>query len=582
MLIQTCLTTPTTGCGAGANSVGAALAAAQSTFQTAHTALAGAAIPASSFGGTAVAPPVVTPTPTTTGIGFYVRTDVPGTAVYLNGAASYECSWSGCPTGVSCGIKITGTDNGTVTTWQMPSSAPGVLPVVYVPTVFAITPNATGGFTYTYQNSGAGTYSPVASWAAATAGDNAGYCTVGGVPYGNTTVTPTPVTPTPVTPTPVTPTPVTPTPVTPVLECQGNGSVVCLKTDGTLIGVGAIYGGSTEPIPFGVLPYPIPAFSGVSTFDSNINFYIAVKTDGTVWTWSPSNVFGNVSAYPWVSPPSIVSGVVGAVDAKAGTDHAIVLKADGTVWAFGNNDVGQFGDGTNNTPANLSISQVVPGLTAVRAIAANAGGSMALKTDGTVWTWGSNMSGQLGDPNMVNSIPTTPLTFLTSFRFTPGIVTGLTGVVAIASRSNHSLALKSDGTVWAWGGNSGGQLGRGQLGGTLINTSIPVQVAGLAGVVAIDAGYLSSVAVKSDGTGWTWGVNKWYGQLGNGTLIYSSIPVQVPGLTGVVAVYAGGTEMIAKKSDGTIWTWGNDPITLHHVGVIGNVLNTLPVVLTGF
>ena len=124
-------------------------------------------------------------------------------------------------------------------------------------------------------------------------------------------------------------------------------------------------------------------------------------------------------------------------------------------------------------------------------------------------------------------------------------------MVAIAGGDSHSLALKSDGTVWAWGYNGCGQLGD----GSTTNRLTPVQVSGLTGVVAIAGGGSHSLALKSDGTVWAWGCND-YGQLGDGTTTNRLTPVQVSGLTGVVAIAGGGAHSLALKSDGTVWAWG--------------------------
>ena len=149
------------------------------------------------------------------------------------------------------------------------------------------------------------------------------------------------------------------------------------------------------------------------------------------------------------------------------------------------------------------------------AIAGGGVHSLALKSDGTVWAWGRNDWGQLGDGSMTN-------------RLTPVPVSGLTGVVAIAGGGVHSLALKSDGTVWAWGGNSSGQLGD----GSMTNRLTPVPVSGLTGMVAIAGGELHSLALSSDGTVWTWGYNV-YGELGDGsTTIVRATPIPVTWIPG--------------------------------------------------
>jgi Regulator of chromosome condensation (RCC1) repeat/Carboxypeptidase regulatory-like domain len=134
-----------------------------------------------------------------------------------------------------------------------------------------------------------------------------------------------------------------------------------------------------------------------------------------------------------------------------------------------------------------------------------------LKGDGTVWAWGSNSNGQLGNGTTTDSS-------------TPVQVSGLSGVTAVAAGSAHAIALKGDGTVWAWGSNSNGQLGN----GTTTDSSTPVQVSGLSGVTAVAAGSAYTIALKGDGTVWAWGSNS-NGQLGNGTTDSLS-PVPVPGL----------------------------------------------------
>ncbi|MCL1885444.1 MAG: Ig-like domain repeat protein [Dehalococcoidia bacterium] len=218
-----------------------------------------------------------------------------------------------------------------------------------------------------------------------------------------------------------------------------------------------------------------------------------------------------------------------------GYDHSLALKSDGTVWAWGRNNYGQLGDGTTT---NRSLPVQVSGLTDVIAIAGGNYHSIALKSDGTVWAWGRNDLGQLGDGS-------------TTDHYTPVQVSGLTNVIAIASGYDHSLALKSDSTVWTWGRNSAGQLGD----GTFTNRSNPVQVSGLYGVLSIAGGGAHSIALKNDGTVWAWGRNN-YGQLGDGTTTDRETPMQVSGLTGVIAIASGYVHSLALKSDSTVWTWG--------------------------
>jgi len=217
--------------------------------------------------------------------------------------------------------------------------------------------------------------------------------------------------------------------------------------------------------------------------------------------------------------------------------HTCALKSDGTVWCWGDNEYGELGDGTTterHTPVQVS------GLTNVVAVAPGSVHTCALKSDGTVWCWGDNYYGQLGDGT-------------TTERHTPVQVSGLTNVVAVTVGSLHTCALKSDGTVWCWGFNGAGELGD----GTTTDRHTPVQVSGLTNVVAVTVGFVHTCALKSDGTVWCWGYNH-HGELGDGTTTDRHTPVQVSGLTNVVAVEAGGGHSCALKSDGTVWCWGDN------------------------
>jgi uncharacterized repeat protein (TIGR01451 family) len=297
---------------------------------------------------------------------------------------------------------------------------------------------------------------------------------------------------------------------------------------------------------------------------------LVLKNDGTIWAWGDNQMsqLGNGSTLD--SPiPVQVSGLTSVTEVAGGMGtFSLALRSDGTVWAWGLNGQGQLGDGTLIT---RSVPIQVTGLTGMTAVAGAQNHSLALKSDGTVWAWGDNDLGTLGDGTT------------SDYRVTAGQVSGLTGVIAIAGGDNHSLALKSDGTVWAWGLNSSGQLGD----GTTTNKTTPVQVTGLTSVIAITAGYIHSLALKSDGTVWAWGSNS-SGQLGDGTTTSSSVPVQVldetglSALTGVTKLAIGGSRpehSFVLKSDGTALAWGNN-----EYGQLGdgtNLNRSLPVQVFG-
>lgn len=179
------------------------------------------------------------------------------------------------------------------------------------------------------------------------------------------------------------------------------------------------------------------------------------------------------------------------------------------------------------------------------AIAAGERHTLALKTDGTVWSWGLNTSGQLGSGTT------------TSPRLQPGIVSGLSDVVAIAAGKEYSLAVRRDGTVWGWGSNGSGQLGIGTSGGT---QTTPVQAVGLTNVIAVAAGESHSLALRRDGMVFAWGFNVG-GVLGLGSGVTSALtPTAIPNLSGVVSISAGPRHSLALKTDGgmagTVWAWG--------------------------
>jgi len=320
------------------------------------------------------------------------------------------------------------------------------------------------------------------------------------------------------------------------------------------LGNGMITGISTTPVQVSNL---IGATSVATGF-----FTLVLKLDGTVWAWGANGYgqLGNGTTLSSVTPVQ-VNGLSGVIAIAVGQSHSLALKSDGTVWAWGLNMMGQLGTGGNYM--NITSPVQVSGLSGVIAISAGSVFSLAVKSDGTAWAWGYNTDGELGN-GMTSLYPST----------TPVQVSGLSGVTAVAGGWYHSMALKSDGTVWAWGSNSYGQLGN----GTSTNSDIPVQVSGLSCLTAIAAGAYHNVALKSDGTVWSWGSNA-YGQLGDGNTNNSTIPVQVSGLSGVTAIAGGGYEGMALKSDKTVWDWGNNASGQLGNGTTAN--SSIPVQVSG-
>lgn len=224
------------------------------------------------------------------------------------------------------------------------------------------------------------------------------------------------------------------------------------------------------------------------------------------------------------------------------------IKTDGTLWACGYNGFGQLGDGTvtsKSSPIQVGLltnwKQVISG-----------GGyqNFGIKTDGTLWSWGRNNTGQLGDGTVVD-------------KSSPVQVGALTNWKLIASGGYHNTAIKTDGTLWLWGLNAHGQLGD----GTVVNKSSPVQVGALTNWKYAAAGWAHTIAIKTDGTLWSWGRNA-YGQLGQNDTTNRSSPIQVGSLTNWKQVSCGLYYSAAIKTDGTLWqTISNSPV---QVGALTN------------
>ena len=350
----------------------------------------------------------------------------------------------------------------------------------------------------------------------------------------------------------------------------GNSHSVALNSDGTVWawgqnGAGTLGDGTTENK---TLPTQVHGsdnigyLTDVVDIDAGGSMSFAIKNDGTIWTWGYNLTSDSNGTIPvQVSGPNGEGFLTDVSDIAAGNVHIAALKSDGTVWTWGYNYNGSLGNGSLTYVHQPYPTQVVGlggdgYLTGVVAIAAGSGWTIALKSDGTVWTWGGNSYGSLGDGTTLNRPYPVQVLGLGGSGF-------LTNIVAIDGGQIHSLALNSDGTIWGWGSNNYGQLGAsisGCTGNPILLT--PVQVSGVSDVLnnraAIAAGERHSLAVKSDGTVWAWGSNE-FGQLGNnGVSGCSSQPVQVSNVSNIISSSAGGLFSLVRKSDGTIWAWGKN------------------------
>ena len=290
--------------------------------------------------------------------------------------------------------------------------------------------------------------------------------------------------------------------------------------------------------------------------------------DGSVVAWGendegqlgngPSGSNRPLGTYPKPSvTPVRVTDLADIIAIEAGRKHAIALRKDGTVWAWGVRDDGAVGDGDAKPAGSLRVLSAtapvaVRGLTGVTQIAAGPTHNLALTREGKVFSWGSNSTGELGVGTRVTG-------------WTPAEVTGLANVVAIAAGSGQntygvSAAVRSDGTLWVWGSGSSAQMGNGvrnpspdDPGGRNL---LPLQVKGIAGAkdVGVGAGHIA--ALLNDGSLRAWGMNG-YGELGLGaTSSYEAVPVKVPGISNVATLRLGGYNSYAIRSDGSLWIWG--------------------------
>lgn len=278
--------------------------------------------------------------------------------------------------------------------------------------------------------------------------------------------------------------------------------------------------------------------SSVSSGDSYI---VMLHADGTVWSCG-ANELGMLGDGTTTSSKTPVQalGLNNIVAIKTGGYHTLALKSDGTVWAFGGGYYGEIGDG-NWMEQSIPV-QVTDLGDDVIDIDASQHNSVALKNDGTVWIWGSDDYGQLGNSEWWSS-------------GVPIRVVGLNDVVDVAMADFHTIALKSDGTVWGFGANDYGQLGTGSL---YDQIDTPMQIAGLENVIQIQNNQSETRVLKSDGTVWAFGGN-WIGpQIPSGGQLFLQ-PVQVSGLNNVVELIGG----LARKSDGTLWWARADEMGQH-------------------
>jgi len=270
---------------------------------------------------------------------------------------------------------------------------------------------------------------------------------------------------------------------------------------------------------------------------------LAIKDDGSLWAWGNNDYgqFGNGTEISRTSPIKIMDNVTAV---SAGAAYTLAVKADGTLWAWGGNASNQLGDGTKtNKRSPVKI------MDNVLTISSGDYHNFAIKKDGSLWAWGSNIFGQLGDGTTDNR---------------PSPVKVMDNVAAVSTGETHTMAIKTDGSLWAWGWNIGGHLGDGSdRKYDDAYKSPPIKI--MDNVAAVSVGGEHTLATKTDGSLWAWGKNS-SGQLGDGTTTTGPSPVKI--MDNVTVAFGGGGISFAIKTDGTLWGWGSIANPMNDAGVI--------------
>ncbi|RZK47022.1 MAG: T9SS type A sorting domain-containing protein, partial [Hymenobacter sp.] len=245
---------------------------------------------------------------------------------------------------------------------------------------------------------------------------------------------------------------------------------------------------------------------------------------------------GNTTSQPL---PTQAGTVASWSSLAAGSTHALALRQNGTLWAWGGNYNSQVGNGAT---ATAQPTPVQLGTATWLSISAGNSFSLAVRQDGTLWGWGSNDQGQLG------------LGTTASPQKTPTQIGTVTTWKSVSGGGSHTLAVRQDGTLWAWGYNGLGQLGTGNT----TSLTVPTQIGTATNWQSVAAGSYHSLAVKTDGTLWAWGEND-LGELGiNSYLAVQPTPTQVGTATNWQSVAVGATHTAAVRADGSLWTWGDN------------------------
>ena len=279
---------------------------------------------------------------------------------------------------------------------------------------------------------------------------------------------------------------------------------------------------------------------------------VAIKTNGSLWAWG-DNKYGQIgdgSTTNRLTPFEVMDNVAAV---SIGINHTAAIKKDGSLWTWGRNESGQLGDGTTtdrHRPFKVMDNVVAVSIGSHREKNSNVfiSYTMAIRTDGSLWAWGNNKVGQLGDGTTIN-------------RYKPVRIMH-SDVRSVDTSAGHTIAITTDGHMWVWGENIG-MFGDGMP----ATSNRPVPVSMMDNVISVSSDRMGTImTIKADGTLWGWGTNK-DGQLGDGTTTERRIPVKIMDNVAAVKTRTSAElppdkrvfrHTMAVKNDGSLWTWGNN------------------------
>jgi alpha-tubulin suppressor-like RCC1 family protein len=279
--------------------------------------------------------------------------------------------------------------------------------------------------------------------------------------------------------------------------------------------------------------------SGVREISVGVNHSVAIALDGSLWAWGSNQ--GQIGDGTVLSRnhPVRIDSQVDWYTASAGGNHTAAIGLDGSLWTWGQNAFGQLGSGT-------TMSRSTPGRVGTFAadrnfhyVSAGMDHTVAIRRDGTLWAWGNNQFGQLGDSTMTN-------------RHNPVRIGTASNWASVSAGERHTVAIRTDGSLWAWGNNQHGRLGD----NSTISRTSPVNISPGTRWISVSAGGDFTLGIREDGSLWAWGNNDSF-QLGDGTTISHRInPHSIGSAWNWASVSAGDRHAVARRTDGSLWTWG--------------------------